>query len=109
MIITIIIITFLGSTNDYVDVMIKSNGSIICKFLDQRSRQVVKSCEIMFGQCEQQKDTILKGNAFDVTTDSIRIDIPATYSTQSFCYTVKASNNNFTINIEGIHKGKSYV
>ena len=84
----------IGCTNEFVSVQYDSiTSTITCDFLDEMDISI-KSCSVMYGQCDQM---LVHGSQQNGTANSITLRVPETFE----CYKVRASNDTFTIIVEG--------
>lgn len=96
----------LGTVNDFVDVTVNSTANVInCTFVDQQSTSV-KMCSVEYRLCSEQ---VPVGNTNGSVNGSIfSIILMLSLDEQSdYCYTVSASNGDYTVEVEGsIIRGK---
>ena len=92
-------LTILECTNRSVDVRYDSSDSTIsCAFLNQTDTSI-KSCSVNYGPCgQQQSQTTVSGMSTVASPNTVTLSIKPR---GTFCYTVSASNRDFTIEIDG--------
>ena len=98
----------IGSTNTYVDVKPESTKSLVCTPGDQQDYQGVKSCTILYGQCQQQLSMEAQPlSSEETTTDSVQL-ILSTELMDGDCYFLNASNGTFTVLQHRVFNSKTY-
>ena len=91
--------TFIGSTNQYVEVTFISAKNVSCEFLDRLSTHSRKSCSIRYGPCQQPFTMTAQGSVISGSPSTIKIDLDTDLNT--YCYSVNASNGTLSLLLEG--------
>ena len=88
----------LGCTNGFVNVQYNSADSTIsCTFLKPMDTSI-KSCRVTYGQCGQRQTQTDEKFSTVALPNNITLSV---MPGSSYCYTVTASNGNFTASVEG--------
>ena len=79
-----------------------STSTVVCKFLNQPSTvMTTRSCRIDYWQCRQGSIN-LKAIQENTTSDIATINLEMLHdSSQTYCYTITASNGTHIIKVEG--------
>ena len=94
---------YLGCTNRFVDVRYNpADSTISCVFLNPMNTSI-KSCRVTYGPCDQEQTETVENSSTELSSN-ITLRIPR----GSYCYTVTASSDTFTIAVEGTIKSKSH-
>lgn len=94
----------LGCTNRFIDVRYNpADSTISCVSLNPTNTSI-KSCRVTYGPCgQEQTQTVERVSSIELPSN-ITLIIPH----GSYCYTVTASSDTFTIAVEGTIKSKSH-
>ena len=76
-----------------------SAGRINCTFLNQRDLKKEKSFTVFYGRCTEQLTNNIQ--AFTRFSLMISIQLDRVSDLQDYCYTTIASNDTFSVLIEG--------
>ena len=93
---------FLGTTNNFVDVIVDLPlSAFVCKFSDHEAN-TPKTCTVSYGPGESCDDLSRSGQAA-ATSESVLVHLPALAqdSGSRYCYVVTASNGSFTAKVTG--------
>ena len=91
---------FIECINRFVDVQYNSvDSTISCTFLNQMDTSI-KSCSITYGPCGQNRTQRVEERSSLALPNNVTLMITL-HASGSYCYTVTASNDNFTIAVEG--------
>ena len=91
----------IDAVNKFVNVTFVSETRIVCTFLGLHQNQGANSlmCGISYGPCQQTPMT----SQGDVgSPNTVNIELPASMSSGTYCYTINASNGTYTVLVEGI-------
>ena len=77
-------------------------STILYTFLNGMDASI-KSCRVTYGECGQTRTQSVQGNTSLALPNS---DTLTVMSRDSYCYTVTASNGNFTVAVEGMMQHK---
>ena len=92
----------LDTTNQYVSVTTKSVERIImCEFLNQQDVHIERRCTVLYGRCRERLTHRAQGFAIDGSLISIQLPNITNSDIQNYCYAAVASNDTFSVLIEG--------
>ena len=76
-------------------------SKVICTFLDQQNNHTEKSltCAITYGPCPMSVNQSVNG--IPSSPNTVIIDLPPDHQSSERCYTIIASNNTFTVAMQG--------
>ena len=74
-----------------------TSSTIVCQFMNQTDRSV-KTCTVLYGQCDQMLAYAYQGNSTVDTPNYIALNVDASYFE---CYVVTASSDTVTVVVEG--------
>ena len=119
--ILILILLYLGTTNNFVRVIIDLlSAVVVCKFIEDQGNNM-KPCSIAYEPIEMCDDLSVNHNLITnatVTSNSVSLNLPILSESigKEYCYVVTASNGSFTAMVKGtfttgmVHKDKaSYI
>ena len=94
-----------GCMNQFVDVQYNSADSTIsCTFINQMNTSI-KSCNVTYGICGQNLKQTVQGSTSLMFPNTVVLKL---MYNSSFCYAVTATNNSFTVVVEGSAQSKLY-
>ena len=76
------------------------NTTITCEFTNQLDNSN-KSCIVTYSRCGQQLSEMAQGSSTPEEPNSIQVELDLPGQAIMYCYIVTASNDTFTVFIEG--------